>query len=82
MEVVVMTTEPWVLGLPVPMVMLCLTSEAAAKAPLPGSLKSMTQTPLSLKVTLPSLKLQPVDSLFNVIATLSPEVADAVGVYV
>jgi hypothetical protein len=81
-DVVVMTTEPWVLGLPDPTVMLCFTSDAAAKAPLPGSLKSITQTPLSVKVTLPSLRVHPVDSLFSEISTLSPEVTDAVGVYV
>jgi hypothetical protein len=64
-DVLVMVIEPCALGLPEPTVMLCFTSEAAAKAPFPGSLKSMTQTPLSVKVTLPSLSEQPVDSLFK-----------------
>jgi len=43
-------------------------------------LKSTTHVPAAVKVTLPSLIEQPADVLSNVMATLSPDVAVAVGV--
>jgi hypothetical protein len=46
----------------------------------PGSLKSTTQVPDPVKVTLPSLSEQPVELLSRVIATLSPDEAVALGV--
>lgn len=81
-DVLVMVIPPCDLGFPEPTVIDCLISDAGANAPLPGSLKSMTQTPLPVKVTLPLLSEHPVDELLSVIATLSPEVTDAEGEYV
>jgi hypothetical protein len=48
---------------------------------LPASLKSTTQVPAPLKVTLPEAKEQPVDVVLREITTLSPDVAVALGVY-
>jgi hypothetical protein len=44
-------------------------------------LKSTTQVPAPVKVTLPEAKEQPVELLANVLTTASPEVAAAPGEY-
>jgi hypothetical protein len=60
--------------------MLCCTWAAAAYALFPASLKSTRHVPEPVKVTFPSLSEHPDESLSRVIATLSPEVAVALGV--
>jgi hypothetical protein len=66
-------------GLPVPTVMSCCTSCAGAKAPLPTSLKLIRHTPLSVNVTTPFDKEQPVDEESSVITTVLPDVTVALG---
>jgi len=61
--------------------MVCSTCAAAAKAPLPASLKSTWQVPAPVKVTLPDAIEQPVDELESVLTTVSPDVAVAPGEY-
>ena len=62
--------------------MLWVTCAAAAYVLFPASLNSTRHVPAPEKVTLPSLSEHPVEEPLSVIATLSPEVAVAVGVYV
>ena len=57
------------------------TWSAAAKAPLPGSLKLTLHVPEPEKSTQPSLSAQPVEYLSKVMTTLSPDVAFAPGAY-
>jgi hypothetical protein len=60
--------------------MLWVTSGAAAYVLLPGSLKFTTHVPAPVKLTLPSLSEQPDELLARVMATVSPDVAVALGV--
>ncbi len=65
------------LGFPTPTVMDCWTCVAAAYAPLPTSLKSISQTPLPENVTSFLSSVQPVEPPARLITTVSPDVADA-----
>jgi phage tail protein X len=60
--------------------MVCVTCAAAAYVEFPGSLYSTTHVPAALKVTFPDASVQPLDVELRLIATLSPEVADALAV--
>jgi hypothetical protein len=60
--------------------MLCWTLLAAAKELFPTSLKSTRQVLAAVKLTLPPESEQPDEAASRVIATLSPEVAVALGV--
>ena len=60
---------------------VCVTWFAGAYVTLPGSLKSMVQEPIPVKLTTPATTVQtPV--VDDVIDTRSPDVATALGVYV
>ena len=61
--------------------MLCWTRPAAAKAPLPASVKLTRQVPCPVNVTVPEAKEQPVELLASVLTTVSPDVATAPGEY-